>query len=117
MASAIPSDKIDLLIYGPSKPLVERGFSDQYDLHKSETLADLEQLSAEATGRIRGIAVTGLVPTDVAVLSRFPKLEIVSSFGVGYDHIDARHASEHNIVVTNTPDVLTEEVEIGRAHV
>jgi lactate dehydrogenase-like 2-hydroxyacid dehydrogenase len=47
---------------------------------------------------------------DKATLSLFPKLEIVSGFGVGYDHIDAEYAREHNIVVTNTPDVLTEEV-------
>jgi lactate dehydrogenase-like 2-hydroxyacid dehydrogenase len=110
MASAISSDKIDLLIYGPSKPLIERGFSDRYALHIFETLADLERLPAEAAGRIRGIAVTGLVPTNAPVLSRFPKLEIVSSFGVGYDHIDAKYAGDHDIVVTNTPDVLTEEV-------
>lgn len=44
------------------------------------------------------------------MLSRFPKLEIVSSFGVGYDHVDSAYAKEHGIVVTNTPDVLTEEV-------
>jgi lactate dehydrogenase-like 2-hydroxyacid dehydrogenase len=43
-------------------------------------------------------------------MARFPKLEIVSSFGVGYDHVDARWAGAHGITVTNTPDVLTEEV-------
>jgi lactate dehydrogenase-like 2-hydroxyacid dehydrogenase len=35
---------------------------------------------------------------------------MIASFGVGYDHIDLTYAREHNIVVTNTPDVLTEEV-------
>ena len=39
-----------------------------------------------------------------------PKLEQISSFGVGYDHIDAKWAGEHGIVVTNTPEVLNEEV-------
>ncbi len=34
----------------------------------------------------------------------------MASFGVGYDHVDAAYARDHNIVVTNTPDVLTEEV-------
>jgi lactate dehydrogenase-like 2-hydroxyacid dehydrogenase len=47
---------------------------------------------------------------DSATLARFPKLEIVSAFGVGYDHVDANYARDHNVVVTNTPDVLTEEV-------
>ncbi len=43
-------------------------------------------------------------------MQRFPKLEIVSSFGVGYDHVDAKWAGAHGILVTNTPDVLNEEV-------
>jgi lactate dehydrogenase-like 2-hydroxyacid dehydrogenase len=110
MTSGISSDKIDLLIYGPTKPLVEQGFSDQFTLHKFETLPDLERLPADIAGRVRGIAVTGLVPMNAPVQSRFPKLEIISSFGVGYDHIDAKHAAEQGVIVTNTPDVLTEEV-------
>jgi len=47
---------------------------------------------------------------DGAFMAKFPKLETISSFGVGYDHIDARWAGEHGIVVTNTPNVLNEEV-------
>lgn len=104
------ADAIDVLIYGPRKPVVDDGFAAPYALHRCEQQADLDRLSEEIRGRIRGVAVTGLVPTSGAVLSRFPKLEIVSSFGVGYDHIDAAWAAEHNVMVTNTPDVLTEEV-------
>jgi lactate dehydrogenase-like 2-hydroxyacid dehydrogenase len=104
------SEKVDLLIYGPSKPVVDGGFTDKFVLHKVEQLGDLDRLTPAASERIRGIAVTGLVPATAAVLSRFAKLEIVSSFGVGYDHIDAAWARDHNVIVTNTPDVLTEEV-------
>jgi lactate dehydrogenase-like 2-hydroxyacid dehydrogenase len=112
MAGAnISSEKIDLLIYGPNKPIVEHGFSDQFMLHSFETKHDLERLSPVVAGKIRGAAVTyNSVRGDKATLSLFPKLEIVASFGVGYDHIDAEYAREHNIVVANTPDVLTEEV-------
>ena len=49
-------------------------------------------------------------PIDDALLARLPVLEIIASFGVGYDHIDASTACKRGIVVTNTPDVLTEEV-------
>ena len=108
--AAGPSEKIDLLIYGPSKPLVNDGFSDRFVLHKVEQAADLERLAPAFALRIRGVAVTGLVPANGASLARFPKLEIISSFGVGYDHIDVAYARDHGIVVTNTPDVLTEEV-------
>ena len=107
----IASEKIDLLIYGPSKPIVDNGFSDQFVLHGFETKHDLERLSPAIAARIRGAAVTyNTVRGDSTTLAQFPKLEIVSSFGVGYDHIDANYAREHNIIVTNTPDVLTEEV-------
>jgi lactate dehydrogenase-like 2-hydroxyacid dehydrogenase len=107
----ISSEKIDLLVYGPNKPIVEHGFSDQFVLHSFEAKHDLERLSPDVAGKIRGAAVTyNSVRGDKATLSRFPKLEIVASFGVGYDHIDAEYAREHNIIVANTPDVLTEEV-------
>ena len=110
MVSGISSEKIDLLIYGPAKAIVEKGFSDQFVLHPSETQGDLERIPPAISERIRGIATTGPVLANEKVLSRFPKLEIVSSFGVGYDHINATYAREHGIIVTNTPDVLTEEV-------
>ena len=111
VAGNISSEKIDLLIYGPSKPIVDNGFSDQFVLHSFETSHDLDRLTPAVAGKIRGAAVTyNSVRGDGKTLARFPKLEIVSSFGVGYDHIDANYAREHNIIVTNTPDVLTEEV-------
>jgi len=107
----ISSDKIDLLIYGPVRPILENGFSDQFVLHHCETTHDLERLTPDVTARIRGMAVTyNSVRGDARTLSRFPKLEIVAAFGVGYDHVDAAFARDHNIMVTNTPDVLTEEV-------
>ena len=110
-AANVSSEKIDLLVYGPIRPILENGFSDQFVLHKAETRADLERLTPDVLANTRGIAVTyHTVPADKKSLSHFPKLEIVASFGVGYDHVDSAYAREHNIVVTNTPDVLTEEV-------
>jgi lactate dehydrogenase-like 2-hydroxyacid dehydrogenase len=107
----ISSEKIDLLIYGPNKPIIDKGFSDQFVLHPVETRADLERLNPAVAAKIRGIAVTySTARCDSGVMAMFPKTEIVASFGVGYDHVDANYAREHNIVVTNTPDVLTEEV-------
>ncbi|WP_407168224.1 2-hydroxyacid dehydrogenase [Bradyrhizobium sp. ORS 111] len=105
------SEKIDLLVYGPIRPILENGFPDQYVLHRAESRGDLERLTPEVAGKIRGIAVTyHTMATDKTAMARFPKLEIVASFGVGYDHVDSAYARDHDIVVTNTPDVLTEEV-------
>ncbi|HZR76948.1 2-hydroxyacid dehydrogenase [Bradyrhizobium sp.] len=107
----ISSEKIDLLVYGPNKPIIDKGFSDQFVLHPVETRADLERVNPAVAAKVRGLAVTySTARCDSAVMAMFPKLEIAASFGVGYDHVDAKYASEHNIIVTNTPDVLTEEV-------
>ncbi|CCD92514.1 putative NAD-dependant oxidoreductase; phosphoglycerate dehydrogenase [Bradyrhizobium sp. ORS 375] len=109
--AATSSDKVDVLIYGPLRPILEKGFPDSFNVHHATTQADLEALPADVKGRIRGVAVTfHTVKTDAAVMAMLPKLEMIASFGVGYDHIAAAHAGQHGIIVTNTPDVLTEEV-------
>jgi lactate dehydrogenase-like 2-hydroxyacid dehydrogenase len=110
-AAPVSSEKVDVLIYGPVRPILENGLSEHFVVHKAETRADLERLTPAVREKIRGIAVTyHMVRADKDSLSQFPKLEIVASFGVGYDHIDANYAREHDVIVTNTPDVLTEEV-------
>ncbi len=43
-------------------------------------------------------------------MAKMPRLEIVSTFGVGYDHVEVAWAAAHGVTVTNTPDVLNEEV-------
>jgi lactate dehydrogenase-like 2-hydroxyacid dehydrogenase len=109
--ATVSSEKIDIITHGPVKPIVENGFSDQFVLHHYETTHDLERVPADVAARARGMAITyNTVRGDAKTLSMFPKLEIVAAFGVGYDHVDASYAREHNIMVTNTPDVLTEEV-------
>jgi lactate dehydrogenase-like 2-hydroxyacid dehydrogenase len=110
MAANGSQEKVDVLVYGPSKPVIDGGFPANFVLHKFENQRDLGRLAPDVAARIRGIAVTGLVQADAAMLAKFPKTEIVSSFGVGYDHIDSKYAAGHNIIVCNTPDVLTEEV-------
>jgi hypothetical protein len=58
VAGNISSEKIDLLIYGPSRPILENGFSDQFVLHPFETKHDLERLNPAVAAKIRGAAVT-----------------------------------------------------------
>ncbi len=112
MASGpMSSETIDLVVYGPTKPIVDNGFSDQFVLHAFETAHDLERLTADVAAKVRGMAITyNTARGDARTLARFPELEIVASFGVGYDHVDTAYARERNIMVANTPDVLTEEV-------
>jgi len=50
------------------------------------------------------------VRTDTAFLAQCPQLKVIGNFGVGYDTIDVPEASRRGIIITNTPDVLNEEV-------
>ena len=45
---------------------------------------------------------------DSELMSKAPKLRVISNFAVGYDNIDVAEATRRGIVVGNTPDVLTE---------
>lgn len=47
---------------------------------------------------------------DSEVIDSLPKLKIISNNAVGYDNIDIKHALKKEIIVTNTPDTLTESV-------
>jgi lactate dehydrogenase-like 2-hydroxyacid dehydrogenase len=65
---------------------------------------------AEWSPKLRAIGLAGHVKADEAYMRQFPKLEIISSFGVGYDNIDAKSAARLGVIVTNTPGVLDDEV-------
>jgi lactate dehydrogenase-like 2-hydroxyacid dehydrogenase len=67
----------------------------------------------EMKASVRGVAASpaiggGMIGPEF--MAALPRAEIVANFGVGYDGVDARWAGEHGVMVTNTPDVLTEEV-------
>src|SRR5262247_238854 len=105
------AEKTDVLLIGPPKPVIVNGLFDAFNLVKFSDAKDRDKFFAERAPRVRGIAVAATAErVDGAFMTRFPRLEIVSSFGVGYDHVDAAWAGAHGITVTNTPDVLTEEV-------
>ncbi|QCK84993.1 2-hydroxyacid dehydrogenase [Phreatobacter aquaticus] len=102
--------KPDLLMTGPMMPLVQEGLAKRFTVHKLWEAADKEALLNGLTQSIVAIATGNHAVTDAALMSRFPNLKMVGSFGVGYDAVDAAWAGQHGIVVTNTPDVLNEEV-------
>ncbi len=103
----MPEQRTEVLLAGPSRPVIARGLAG-FTVHNLPA-AGRDALLA-SVGRVRAMAVTAMVPVDEALLSRLPHLDIIASFGVGYDHIDALAAARRGVIVTNTPDVLTEEV-------
>jgi lactate dehydrogenase-like 2-hydroxyacid dehydrogenase len=104
-------EKPGVLLLGPLKPLIVNGLGQAFTLYKPTEAKEPEAFLATIAPQVRAIAVSGPPAlVDGPFMARYPRLEIVSSFGVGYDHIDAKWAGARGITVTNTPDVLTEEV-------
>jgi lactate dehydrogenase-like 2-hydroxyacid dehydrogenase len=104
------ADKKEVLLIGPLKPVVVNGLEAGCTLHKLAAAKDHDAFIADHAG-VRAIAcsaTTEKIPGSL--MERFPKLQIVSSFGVGYDHMDVKWAAAHGVILTNTPNVLTEEV-------
>jgi lactate dehydrogenase-like 2-hydroxyacid dehydrogenase len=102
------TDKREVVLFGPAKPTIVKGLEAGCTVYKAVDAEDLDAFVAEH-GQARAIACAqGLM--SASLLTHFPTLEIISSFGVGYDHVDVKYAAAHNIIVTNTPEVLTEEV-------
>ncbi len=105
--------KPDILVYGALSPEMARSLEKQCVIHGPLTQRHEINALEALLPRIRAIASIPTARTDAidaALIDTFAGLELISSFGVGYDHIDAVHAAARNIVVTHTPDVLTDEV-------
>lgn len=101
--------RADVLMIGPMPTIVGR-LEEKFTIHRLWDAADRDAFLDEVGPRIRGVVTGGHKPVDAAMIDRLPRLEIVSNFGVGYDSVDAAHAGRRGVIVTNTPDVLTDEV-------
>lgn len=105
------ADRAEVLVIGPEKKLILDGLAAAFKLHVMAQTEDADALLTAIAARVRAVASTA-PSAKVArqIIERLPRLEIISSFGVGYDNIDIHTAIKREIVVCNTPEVLTEEV-------
>ncbi|MEP2828306.1 D-glycerate dehydrogenase [Parvibaculum sp.] len=89
---------------------VEARASAHFDasLNGGDTLPTRESIVADAQGK-DGLLVTVTDRIDAELIAALPaSIRIISTFSVGYDHIDVAAAAARGIAVTNTPDVLTD---------
>lgn len=100
-----------LLMPAPMAEGVVAALAERFVVHRLWQQADPDAFLAAVGPSVRGMAASTLAGAiDAGWFDRLPALEIVASFGVGYDRIDAGAAAERGIVVTNTPGVLDAEV-------
>jgi lactate dehydrogenase-like 2-hydroxyacid dehydrogenase len=100
----------DLLMPSPMLADTMAALDKEFTVHKLWQAPEPRVLLDSLRDRIRFIAAAGHAVVDAALMDALPKLEIVANFGVGYDGVDAATAAKRGIIVTNTPDVLNEDV-------
>lgn len=102
--------KPGVLVVGELQDWDLEALAARFEVHLYYAAADKAALLARHRDSIRAISTKGEVGADAALMDALPKLEIIACYGVGYDLIDVGAAKARGIRVTNTPDVLTEEV-------
>jgi len=79
----------------------------ELDLNGADTLLTPAELRARMQGKA-GVFIAGSDRIDAALLDACPGLRAVCTMTVGYNHIDLPACTARGVLVTNTPDVLTE---------
>jgi lactate dehydrogenase-like 2-hydroxyacid dehydrogenase len=102
--------KPDLLITGPMYPPTLAELEQTYTAHRLWTAPDKDALLASVADKVTAVASSNSGGINGATMAKLPKLKVIAHFGVGYDTVDVDAARARKIPVTNTPDVLTEEV-------
>lgn len=81
-----------------------------FEVHQMPANGDVRELPEAVKTHIKAFAFKGHSTLDHNIMDAFPNLGLVANYGVGYDTIDVTHAKSKGIQVTNTPDVLTNDV-------
>lgn len=103
------SETVEILQLCPLLPGLEAALAERFTVHRAYEPATESRLG-ELAPRIRGVVTGGHIGIAPDLAARLPALEIVAINGVGFDKVDLGEAKRRGIHVSNTPDVLTEDV-------
>ncbi|GEC35453.1 2-hydroxyacid dehydrogenase [Sinorhizobium fredii] len=102
--------KPHILQVGPYPDWDEVPLNEAFTVHRYFDAADKARFLAEVGPSVKGIATRGELGAARAMIQACPGLEVISVYGVGFDAVDLAACRERGIRVTNTPDVLTNDV-------
>jgi hydroxypyruvate reductase len=108
--------KIEVLQIEPMVPEIQSRLEKRYVMHKLFESGDQHTLIEHVASNIRAVVTGGGRGASKEIISALPNLEIIAINGVGTDAVDLELSRSRGIRVTNTPDVLTEDVaDLGMA--
>ncbi|KMK68263.1 2-hydroxyacid dehydrogenase [Puniceibacterium sp. IMCC21224] len=98
------------LAIGPYNEAERPPLKDSFDAQLIAGPADIAGIDAGLRDAFRAVAYKGHHPFGAAEMDLLPNIGLIANYGVGYDAIDVAAASARGIRVTNTPDVLNDDV-------
>ena len=104
------ADKKAVLVTRKLPDAVEARISADYDadLNPTDALYSADELVARAAGKV-AIVPCHTEKFTAEVIARLPEsVKAICNFSVGYDHVDTAAAKARGLIVTNTPDVLSD---------
>lgn len=81
----------------------------EFEVIKLYKESNPEQKLIEVKDRVKGVIATMRNPVRENLISALPKLEIICLSAVGYDNVDMICTKDKGIIVTNTPDIVTDD--------
>lgn len=95
---------------GPLLPSTMQEIENTYDVHRYWESDNKERLLKSIEGQCEGVVTDGGTGVSADVLKQLPHVKVVSVFGVGVDAVDLDYCRKNSITVSNTPDVLSDDV-------
>ncbi|KAJ9537605.1 hypothetical protein OSB04_030338 [Centaurea solstitialis] len=103
-------EAIGVLLTFPMSSYLEQQLDKRFNLFRLWNVPKKAEFFKENAAAIRAVVGNANAGADRELIDSLPALEIVSSFSVGLDKVDLAYCKEKGVRVTNTPDVLTDDV-------
>lgn len=104
------SNKPNILCFEKYDQWDAEPLNELFTVHQFPDSGNPEDLPVDVRTVISAFAFKGHSHLDKHIIDFFPNLGLIANYGVGYDTIDVNYANSKGIKVTNTPDVLTDDV-------
>lgn len=100
----------EVLVVSPIRPNQMERLAAEFTLHRMDEATDPQAFLAVVADRIGAVVTTGGVGAGADLIGALPNLAIIATSSVGVDRIDLAACRARGVIVTNTPDVLTDDV-------